>query len=368
MIYRTSKSEITLYREEDALSQSDLKKLLGGMDNFMKEDSEKQSLPMIIGSAVDTILTGAEGEFEEKFHIISIPKPSETIENILLSVYEMSDNKNAPLPDMLDFVQEAILAYNYQANWKMETRVSKIMEHFIYYEEIKKCAGKIVLSPADMEVINNVVESLRTNPVTKEFFDSYTRRNVDFYYQLPLFWEYRGLKCKGLLDLVVVLKDINGKVEEIIPYDLKTMSDNTLNFNETMKKRRYDIQAAWYHYGLEYCIINETLPFKADLETLSNFNFIVESVTNPGRPLIFKCSDDLMDIGRYGLPELVIEDRLIRKCIFGFEQLLDMYHYYNEQGWREEQAIYESNNELKLDWDFTSYQYGKYENTIWKKI
>ena len=367
MIYRTSKSEIALYREEDALSQSDLKKLLGGMDNFMKEDSEKQSLPMIIGSAVDTILTGAEGEFEEEFHIISIPKPSETIENILLSVYEMSDNKNAPLPDMLDFVQEAILAYNYQANWKMETRVSKIMEHFIYYEEIKKCAGKIVLSPADMEVINNVVDSLRTNPVTKDLFSD-TRNNTDFYYQLPLFWEKDGVKCKGLLDLVIVKKNAEGKVTSVIPFDLKTLYDSTLNFNEAMKKRRYDIQAAWYYYGLGYNLLAKTLSFEADLSCLVNFNFVVESTTNPGRPLWYFCTDNLMKIGRYGLPEVTVNNRIIRKEILGFEQLLNLYRYYQTQGWQEEQAIYESQGRLELDWDFTAYQQKENENTIWKKI
>ena len=368
MIYRTSKSDIAKYREDEALSQSQLKKLLGGLDSFMKEDSEKQSLPMIIGSAVDTILTGNVGDFEEEFHIISVPKPSETIESMLLTIYEMAEDKNAALPDLVDLIQEVVVSYNYQPNWKIDTRIGKVVENFTYYEEIKKCAGKTVLSPSDMTVINNVVESITTNPITKDFFSSYTKKNTDFYYQLPIFWEVDGIKCKGLLDLVMVIRNEQDVITAVIPFDLKTMSDVTLNFNEAMKKRRYDIQAAWYYLGLGYCMMNETLPFKADLECLKNFNFIVESTTNPGRPLRYLCTDNLMKVGRYGLPELIIKDRLLRKEILGLEQLLSLYKYYEKQGWNEEQSIQESQGNLFLDWDFAAYQQKENEDTIWKKI
>ena len=366
MIYRTSKSEIAKYRESEALSQSDLKKLLGGLDNFMKEDSEKQSLPMIIGSAVDTILTGEPGDFENEFHVMDIPKPSELMESMLMAVYERAEDKEASLQELINVVEEVVIGFNYQSNWKIDTRISKVVENFLYYEELKKCAGKTVLSPADMDVINNVVDSLRNCPVTKDLFTDYTDNFTDIYYQLPLFWENNGIKCKGLLDIVVVKKDVNGDTVSVTPYDLKTLSDRTLNFSASMKMRRYDIQAAWYAFGLQAS--KDRLPFKFPVESHRNFRFVVESTTSPGEPVIYECSSDLLNVGYTGLPDLVVNNRLIRKETLGFIQLLDLYKYYEQQGWRREKALEESNNTIILDWDYLTYTHKVDGREVWKKI
>lgn len=365
MIYRTSKSDIAKYREDEALSQSDLKKLLEGLSNFLKEDIEKQSLPMIIGSAVDTILTGYPEDFEKEFYMISTPKPSELMESMLLAVYEAAEDKNAALPDLVNLVQDVVINYNYQSNWKIDTRVSKVVENFIYYEEIKNCAGKTVLSPSDVEVINNVVSSLRTNFATKDLFCIETPKNVDIYYQLPIFWEINGRKCKGLLDMVVVEKNYADEVISVTPYDLKTTFDNTLNFCNNLKIRRYDIQASWYNLGLQ---LAKNLPFKITPENYKKFRFVVESTTKPGEPLVYECSNELLMVGYNGLPELEFQNRLIRKKVLGFKQLLDLYDYYENQGWQREQAIEESNSLFILNWDFASYTYKENEDTIWKKI
>lgn len=365
MIYKTDKSEIAKYRENESLSQSDLKKLLGGLENFLKEE-DKQTLPMIIGSAVDALLTGTPEEFEDEFHIISVPKPSELMESMLLSVYENSGNKEAALQDLLPVIEEVVVNYNYQSNWKLDTRIGKVLENFVYYEEIKQCAGKTVLSPSDMEVINNVVDSLRTNNLTKSLFME-TDRYHDIYYQLPLFWELDGIKCKGLLDIVVVEKDFDGNVISVTPYDLKTLSDKTINFGASVKMRRYDIQAAWYSFGLRKCL---AAFLNCDISKLKNFRFVVESTTNPGEPLIYVCSDDILNIGTAGLPELIVNGRLVRNRIFGFMDLFLLYKYYQEQGFQRERAIEESNGLLTLDWDYSSYQYKdtENENPVWKKI
>ena len=100
----------------------------------------------------------------------------------------------------------------------------------------------------------SITESLRTNPVTKSFFDreTYSKlEDIDVYYQLPIYFEYRGIACKALLDMLFVFKDIDGKVLSVLLVDLKTMAGLTINFGITsFKSFRYDIQAAWYTEAL----------------------------------------------------------------------------------------------------------------------
>ena len=365
MIYRTSKSEIDKYRENPALSQSDLKKLLLGLDAFTKEEPESETLPMIIGSAVDTILTGQKGDFEKEFYISTVTKPSDTMEAMLVAIYNNAPDKNLGLDDLKDLVEEVVTDFNYQPNWKIETRISKVVENFGYYEELKASAGKTVISLDTMTIIDNVVNSLQTNPVTASLFSTTERTNIDFYYQLPIFWEYMGVNCKGLIDLVIVEKDMEGLVRSVTPYDLKTMGESTLKFIDSVKKRRYDIQAAWYTYGLLNC---KELPFSST-NNLKPFKFIVESTTNPGRPIIYECSEEILKCGFTGIPELIIEGRVIRKNIIGFNQLMELYLYYEKEGWREEKSILESNGRMILNWDTVGY-YKDTENgdKIWQEI
>ena len=82
MLYIASRKQIEEYRQSDALGQSQLKKLLVSMDEFLKEDVDKQSPAMIIGSAVDTILTGNEEDFDNLFHVTSFSKPSDVVSSI----------------------------------------------------------------------------------------------------------------------------------------------------------------------------------------------------------------------------------------------------------------------------------------------
>lgn len=365
MIYKTTKAEIDKYRESPALSQSNLKKLLSGLDTFMKEEPESETLPMIIGSAVDTILTGEKGDFEEQFYVSTVTKPSDTMEAMLVAVYESAPDKNLGLDDLKDLIGEVVTAFSYQPNWKMETRISKVVENFGYYEELKASAGKTVISSDTMIIIDNVVSSLQTNSTTASLFSTTEKANLDFYYQLPIFWEYMGIPCKGLLDLLVVEKNADGFIHSVTPYDLKTMGDSTFKFIDSVKKRRYDIQAAWYTYGLLNC---KNLPFN-NPNNLRPFKFVVESTTNPGRPIIYECSEEILNCGFSGLPELRLEGRIIRKNILGFSQLMELYLYYEGQGWQEEKSILESNGKIILNWDNAGY----YKETgngskIWQEI
>lgn len=96
---------------------------------------------------------------------------------------------------------------------------------------------------------------------------------------------------------------------------------------------------------------------------IQNFEFVVESTTNPGTPLIFTLSDELMSIGKYGRKPINIQDvgnlfdqegyRDIPVVypIKGFDKLVDDYKYYEEQGWKENKLITKSKGKLILNWE-----------------
>ena len=99
---------------------------------------------------------------------------------------------------------------------------------------------------------------------------------------------------------------------------------------------------------------------------LKPFVFVVESSTFPGTPLVFECTDELLAIGMNGRKAIqMIDTNLlfdgakniqssaeIQREILGISQLMELYLYYNENGFSEDKIIKEAKGmPLKLDWD-----------------
>jgi hypothetical protein len=133
------------------------------------------------------------------------------------------------------------------------------------------------------------------------------------------------------------------------------MAGNTYNFIHSIKQRRYDIQAAWYMLALR-----DYFALENDSASLFPFRFVVESTTRQGKPLHYECNYELLNIGRYGRPAVKMTDVaglfaegafdnetsassiIMSKEILGFDQLIDIYIYHNENGWFEEREIQEA--------------------------
>ena len=85
----TPQAEIDAYFESSALSQSSLKLLLKGYHAFVEnrdsdEDEKGEKSHLIIGSAVDLLLTGEEGEFQKQYYVSTLEKkPSSTEKSAL---------------------------------------------------------------------------------------------------------------------------------------------------------------------------------------------------------------------------------------------------------------------------------------------
>ena len=372
MVYVTPQKEINKYFADPSLSQSYLKMLIGGLDSFLakrtqykeaEEGIEKEYLT--IGSAVDCILTGEEGRFDEIYFISSLTKrPSETEMLIINRVFQtcLAQYGVGDMPlleNVKPFLQESIEFHEYQKNWKMETKIEKALGWGTeYFENLKLAIGKTVLSQEQYEKVMSIVTCLRENPRTMKYFDRNSlssQKNIDIYYQLPIYFKYRGKACKALLDILVVIKDDDGNVIQVQPADLKTTGQNTIYFLSSVKSLRYDIQGAWYKEAIQSIYPRaEILPFQ----------FIVESTVFVGKPLIYKLSEDLLHIGKFGRQAVTISDidglfnnnaayqpiKVVRE-IKGFDELLDEYLYYEQNGWEEDKKVTENDGLLTIGWE-----------------
>jgi hypothetical protein len=369
--------EIKEYYQSEALGQSKLKRLLGDLSNFNKEeDSTKEHF--VIGSAVDCILTGEEGEFNAQYYVSDIEKkPSDSIIEILDKVYnylqadyqeyievtsgvvETEDGELHTISSFDEFagdletwehyILEATEITGWQPKWGNEAKLKNILgPGSEYFKDLCKAYGKQVLDKARKQTIDSIVHSLRTNQRTERFFDRTSwelNPLVTVHYQFPIYFEHKGVDCKALLDMVFVERTSEGRITAITGIDLKTMNGNTLNFHYSLKQRRYDIQAAWYTLAL-----SKYFALDLDSDILKPFMFVVESTTSIGKPLVFELAKEVMELGRIGRKAVKLVDTnlfnqdafpqaTLMESMMGYEDLLKIYIYHNHNGWREEEIV-----------------------------
>ena len=369
MLIIGTKEQIQKYRGHPGMNQSTLKNVQYGLASFLKKQDEEGPVASFErGSAVDTILTGNEGDFKDLYYISALEKkPSdkemeivELIFNKLSSVYEDSITQfGLDSPMIKGTIQQSIEEIGWQPNWKIETRIEKITGNPLcqeYFEDLKKSIGKTILSQAQMEQINATVESLRTNEYTKDFFDRKSIMENDrviVLYQVPIYFSIDGIECKALPDIVTLFldkvevenedgtKEVQTTLKGIQPIDLKTTSKDTLEFFDAVMSYRYDIQAAWYleaivrvdrtfwkNLGVDY-------PEKESVD-LFPFAFVVESITEPGKPLIYHIEESLIAQGKEGTQDIYYQDRLVKKGKRGFLSLMAELKYYQDNEFTED--------------------------------
>lgn len=366
-----SKEEVQKYYESEALGQSKLKLLLGDISSFNKEfDSSAEHF--LIGSAVDCILTNSREAFNAEYYTSEIEKlPSDAIIEILKLVHEnlledyaesleviTTEQETASVTPFSEFVGElgnweayileACERTGWQPRWGAEAKFKNVLVASDYFMDLCKAFGKTVISQSQANTIHTIVASLTGSPRTARYFDRRTLEDyakVEVYYQFPVYFEYRGVQCKALLDIVIVERNDAGEITGVTPVDLKTMNGNTYYFPSSIKTRRYDIQAAWYTLALEK-------HFGPGL--IKPFQFVVESTSYQGKPLLFEVEQSLLEIGRAGIVPVILSDIdvVLKQEVLGYEQLLDLYIYHSENGFNEERAIQEAGLQpLKVDWN-----------------
>lgn len=297
------------YLSNTAQSQSRLKKILLHPNLYINydpnSDMDEPAEVTVIGDGVDLLLTQGEDVFMEQFYFSTVERPTGQMGDF---VWHLFANRN-------DTMAENI-AYEL-AGFKRDT-LAKVRERFekegkAYYDDLIAGEGKKVVSPTQYATIQNVANTLKMSPFTSKYVLGNSQFKV--FTQQALNFEYKGVACKGLLDLVVV-----DTVNNILyPIDLKTTTTSLNYWVEMLLKHRYDFQAAFYTEALK----QTDLSVYGDNLTIHNFRFIVESQKYPGSPLIYEMSDHLMALGKTG-------GTYLGKEYEGFDQAIDRLLWHSE--------------------------------------
>ena len=124
------------YRADPALSYSTLSRFdREGFANIDKLFDKQETPSLTFGSAVDSIITGGQEEYDSRFMVADFPNTPDSIIQIVKELFNrFSDTcTNINLISNNAIIEVASL-YSYQNNWKPETRAKVIKEKgFDYY-------------------------------------------------------------------------------------------------------------------------------------------------------------------------------------------------------------------------------------------
>ena len=211
------------YRADPALSYSTLSRF--DREGFNKLDSlfDKIETPSLtFGSAVDSIITGGQEEFDSRFMVADFPNTPDSIIQIVKELFNrFSDTcTNINLISNNAIIEVASL-YSYQNNWKPETRAKVIKEKgFDYYNLLYLSQDKTILNTEIYQDICRAVDALKTSEATKFYFadNNPFEPNIERFYQLKFKANLNGIDYRCMFDELVVFTD----TKEIQPLDLKT--------------------------------------------------------------------------------------------------------------------------------------------------
>lgn len=273
------------YRADPALSYSTLAKFKRSGFNELDHLFDKIETPSLtFGSAVDSIITGGEEEFNSRFMVAEFPPVPDSIITIVKYLFNTYSQNYRTLESISDReVIEAAALYNYQSNWKPETRAKVIKEKgSAYYSLLYLSRDKTILDTAINIDVRNAVEALRNSPATRWYFaPDNPFENVERLYQLKFKATLNGIEYRCMADLLIV--DYDRKV--IIPVDLKTSGKPEWDFYKSFVDWRYDIQARLYWRIIRYNLDQD--PYFKDFKLL-DYQFIVAN-RRTLTPLIWQC-------------------------------------------------------------------------------
>lgn len=216
--------------------------------------------------------------------------------------------------------------------WNLDSRPKSILATGlaqIYWDELITSVGKQILSDEQKNKVDTIINSFFKHTHTSYLFEE--NKDIDVIYQMPLYFEVEGVECKILVDMIVA----DHTNQTITIYDFKTMWSDVLMFKYALRDRRYDIQASFYHWGVNQnlsWIGNYTGWSRIDKYILKGFAFIVESTGNPGVPIIFPMRTDALYIGEWG-------DENDRYLYYGWRQGLAKYKEWGEAEWNIEKRL-----------------------------
>lgn len=192
------------YREDPALSYSTLARYNREGFNGLDHLGDELSTPSLtFGSAVDSLITGGQKEFDERFLVADIPNLSDSVVKMVTTLFE---ENNVTYHKLVDIPSETIIEVSerlsYQKNWKPETRVKVIKEQGSeYYTLLYSAQNKQIISSSLKEEIDATVRALKESPNTKFYFaQDNPFDGIERFYQLKFKATLSGVDYRCMAD------------------------------------------------------------------------------------------------------------------------------------------------------------------------
>lgn len=193
------------YRKDPALSYSTLSRFeREGFNNIEHLFDKTETPSLTFGSAVDSIITGGQEEFDSRFMVAEFPSTPDSIIKIVKDVFREFNSTHRCLSDVPDVeIVGRASAYNYQPNWKPETRAKVIKEKgFEYYNLLYLAGDKTIIDTNTYQDICNAVDALRNSETTKFYFapNNPFEPDIERFYQLKFKACFRGIDYRCMAD------------------------------------------------------------------------------------------------------------------------------------------------------------------------
>ena len=177
------------YRADPALSYSTLSRFdREGFANIDKLFDKQETPSLVLGSIVDTIITDGEDEFNRRFVVAEYPSIPDSIIQIIKELFNVYKDTCSNINLISnDAIINIAAQYNYQNNWKPETRAKVIKEKgFEYYNLLFISQDKTLVSQDMYNDALRMVDALRTSEATKWYFadNNPFEPEIERYYQL----------------------------------------------------------------------------------------------------------------------------------------------------------------------------------------
>ena len=272
------------YRQHDALHYSKLAALSKGYGTYVNKKYWVDQFAMNHGNAFECLLTYPEHFATDLVSIVDLDKlVFDTLESYL------------PLESLKEPLLAAASQEGYGGSWKEDTVWNNLLKLEVFYEDLWKARGKTIISRVDYERILHQVSMVSSHPFTSHIVKSWTG------FQVPNYFSYNGIEGKRLYDAV----------SDTGLYDIKYTNGSVKDFNFSLRKFRYDIQAAWYSYHQDF-----PLQF-----------LVVSHVTNEP-PLLYTLSLKDLTVSFDGISKGTNNEFIEDMRVPGIKQIINNYNWH----------------------------------------
>lgn len=352
-IYSTQE-EMQEYWDSPGVSQSLLKAGLEDFRNYYTPVEIPETDAMLVGNIVDMYMTHENPAFEfaNNYEVVYMENSLSATEKLIVEeTLEICKNEEFDIDStsfnrLRDFIVMSPTFQEWQKNWKLETRVNKIIEKGSEYFDIIKTGKKLV--PSELFIR---AEEIKEH-INKEFERTVTilrqRLAIDIWnvdvdeietfalFQLPLKGDIKIgnetlSNSKGLLDCLLLFYYNNMLYWTVIDFKAITDGDLVSNFQYSFKRFRYDIQAAFYEVLVQNnwnYLWTKVLNREEGILSVNSFTpcFVVANNTSAGT---FATSLTVLHNAYFGRPQSVKNDKYYSE-IKGLKQAIEEYYYYSQ--------------------------------------